>query len=53
MQSQEMDMKDVLNTVAQVLLRATYRRAALIMHAQSQARAGNAEDYRSNAGGWN
>ncbi|MET0981950.1 MAG: hypothetical protein ABWY02_07610 [Telluria sp.] len=44
-------MKQVLNAVATLLMRAAHGRAEQVMHAQ--ARAGAAEDYRSNAGGWN
>jgi hypothetical protein len=53
MQSQEMEMKQVLNTIAQLLLRTARRRAELVMRRQSLVHANAGENYRSNAGGWN
>ncbi|MDB5747197.1 MAG: hypothetical protein JWP72_2045 [Massilia sp.] len=44
-------MKQVLNAVAGMLMRAAHGRAEQVMHAQANASA--AQDYRSNAGGWN
>lgn len=49
---QEIEMTQVLNTFARVLLRAARRRAELVLHRQTAA-AGAGENYRSNAGGWN
>lgn len=46
-------MKQVFNTVAQLLLRAAHGRAEQVMHVRAQAHLNAAEDYRSNAGGWN
>ena len=46
-------MKQVLNAVATLLMRAAHGRAEQVMQAQAQARTHGAEDYRSNAGGWN
>ncbi|MDB5791436.1 MAG: hypothetical protein JWQ80_1460 [Massilia sp.] len=46
-------MKQVLNAVAGLLMRAAHSRAEQVMHVQAQARANAAEDYRANAGGWN
>lgn len=50
-------MKQVLNAVATLLMRAADSRAEQRMHAQArvqaQARGNGAEDYRANAGGWN
>jgi hypothetical protein len=52
-QSQEMEMKDVFNTLALALLRAARRRAELVVHMQNRARTAAGSNYRSNAGGWN
>ncbi|MFC5460962.1 hypothetical protein [Massilia niabensis] len=46
-------MKQVLNAVATLLMRAAHGRAEQVMHMQAQARSKAAEDYRANAGGWN
>jgi hypothetical protein len=46
-----MDMKQVLNAIAQLLTQAAHERAEQVMQAQANATA--PEDYRSNAGGWN
>ena len=44
-------MKQVLTAVAELLTLAARERAEQVM--QEQAKAGAAEDYRLNAGGWN
>lgn len=46
-------MKQVLNVVATLLMRAARSRAELVMQAQAKAGAQATEDYRANAGGWN
>jgi hypothetical protein len=48
---QELNMKHVLTAVAELLALAAHKRAEQVIEAQ--ANAGAAEDYRSNAGGWN
>jgi hypothetical protein len=50
---QEMEMKDLFNTLALAMLRAARRRAELVAHMQTRARTNAGTDYRSNAGGWN
>ncbi|MGJ9416726.1 hypothetical protein ACHAC9_03015 [Massilia sp. CMS3.1] len=44
-------MKQVLNTVAQLLTQAARGRAEQVIQAQANAVA--LDDYRANAGGWN
>jgi hypothetical protein len=53
MQSQEMEMKHVLKTVARLLMRVARHRAEQYMQRQRMVNAKLAVDYRSNAGGWN
>jgi hypothetical protein len=53
MQSQEMEMKRVLKTVARLLMRMSRHRAELFMQRQAVVGTKFAENYRSNAGGWN
>ncbi|MDB5792828.1 MAG: hypothetical protein JWQ80_2852 [Massilia sp.] len=44
-------MKRMLNAVARLLAKAARQRAEQVLQAQTHAKL--AEDYRSNAGGWN
>jgi hypothetical protein len=53
MQSQEMEMKHVLKTVARLLMRVARHRAEQFMQRQRFVNARLPLDYRSNAGGWN
>ncbi|WP_020653037.1 hypothetical protein [Massilia niastensis] len=50
---QEIDVKEVFAAVTELLTQAAQERASEVMHKQAQVKARAAEDYRSNAGGWN
>jgi hypothetical protein len=47
-----MKMKQMMNTIARMLLNAARARAESVVHSHSTARFRQDEDYTSNAGGW-
>jgi hypothetical protein len=53
MQSQEMEMKRVLKTVARLLMRVAQHRAEQFVQRQHLLGVKLPDNYRSNAGGWN